>query len=170
VAGARKVELDCDGSFAAAAAAVVSVRSREVFDHASGVLDIEDIERVHDMRVATRRLRAALEVFAPVFPRKRHRKALKRVKALADALGERRDADVEIELLERLTDPEGDASPSHDGSHALQPGEKAALRELIADVRERQRRANRALAPYVKPKRLRKLRKRLKKLVKAARS
>ena len=30
-----------------------------------GVLDTSDIERVHDMRVATRRLRAALEVFAP---------------------------------------------------------------------------------------------------------
>ena len=54
------------------------------------------------MRVATRRLRAALEVFEPCFPRKRHRKALKRVKALADALGERRDRDVAIEFLERF--------------------------------------------------------------------
>ena len=54
------------------------------------------------MRVATRRLRAALEIFEPCFPRKRHRKALKKVKALADALGERRDADVEIALLEGL--------------------------------------------------------------------
>ena len=33
------------------------------------VLDVSDIERVHDMRVATRRLRAALEVFRPCFPR-----------------------------------------------------------------------------------------------------
>ena len=32
------------------------------------VLDVADIERVHDMRVATRRLRAALEVFEPCFP------------------------------------------------------------------------------------------------------
>ena len=66
------------------------------------MLDLDDVERVHDMRVATRRLRAALEVFEPCFPRKRHRKALKKVKALADALGERRDRDVEIELLEGL--------------------------------------------------------------------
>ena len=35
----------------------------------SGVLDVGDIERVHDMRVATRRLRAALEIFGPCFPR-----------------------------------------------------------------------------------------------------
>ena len=64
------------------------------------MLDLDDVERVHDMRVATRRLRAALEIFEPCFPRKRHRKALKQVKALADALGERRDRDVAIELLE----------------------------------------------------------------------
>ena len=63
------------------------MRAAEVFEHSDDVLDMAEIERVHDMRVATRRLRAALEVFEPCFPAKRHRKALKRVKALADALG-----------------------------------------------------------------------------------
>lgn len=155
MAGARKVELDCEGSFAAAASRAVEVRSAEVFAHSEGVLDIGDVERVHDMRVATRRLRAALEIFAPCFPRKRHRKALKKVKALADALGERRDADVEIELLEGLA---ADAAEA-DGT---------ALRGLIEERRKRQRRANEALAPYVASKRLKKLRRRLKKLTKAA--
>ena len=46
----------------------VTTRSHELFERADGVLDTEDIERVHDMRVATARLRAALEVFAPVLP------------------------------------------------------------------------------------------------------
>ncbi len=168
MAASRKVELDCDGSFVEAAARVVEVRSREVFEHAEGVLAITEIERVHDMRVATRRLRAALEVFAPAFPRKRHRKALKRVKALADALGERRDADVEIELLECLADPECNALSPDYGDYALHPEEAEALQGLIAEVRARQRRANRELAPYVESKRLKKLRRRLKKLVKAA--
>ena len=81
---------------------MIEVRADEVFEHSGGVLDIDDIERVHDMRVATRRLRAALEIFEPCFPRKRYRQALKRVKALADALGERRDRDVAIEFLERV--------------------------------------------------------------------
>jgi CHAD domain-containing protein len=154
VASARKVELDCAGSFAEAAAAAVGVRSQEVFEHAGGVLDIEDVERVHDMRVATRRLRAALEVFEPCFPRKRHRKALKRVKALADALGERRDLDVEIELLEGLV---ADVSET----------DRAALAVLTDDLRARQHRANDDLAPFVARKRLKKLRKRLAKLVEA---
>jgi CHAD domain-containing protein len=157
VAGARKVKLDCEASFSQAATLVVKVRSKEVFRHSEGVLDLSDVEPVHDMRVATRRLRAALEVFETCFPEKRHRKALKKVKALADALGERRDADVEIALLEGLLEQAAEA-------------DRGALLALIEELRVRQREANEALVPYVAPKRLRKLRRRLKKLVKKAAS
>jgi len=122
------------------------------------------------MRVATRRLRAALEIFAPAFPRKRHRKALKRVKALADALGARRDLDVEIELLESLTSPGCNAFSPHSGDYALHQGESAALMELIASLRQRQRRANDELAPFVAGKRLKKLRRRLLRLAGEARA
>jgi CHAD domain-containing protein len=134
---------------------VVEVRVAEVFEHSDGVLDMGDIERVHDMRVATRRLRAALEVFAPCFPAKRHRKALKRVKRLADALGERRDRDVAIEFLAGFVDE----APQAD---------RAAVAALIERLREEQREANEELAPYVAPRRLKKLRRRLRRLVKAA--
>lgn len=155
MAGARKVKLDCEGLFSQAAARVVKVRSKEVFAHSRGVLDLDDVERVHDMRVATRRLRAALEIFEPCLPRKRRHKALKKVKALADALGERRDADVEIAMLEGLLDEAAEA-------------DRGALLALIEGLRVRQVEANEALAPYVTKKRLTKLRRRLKKLVKKA--
>jgi CHAD domain-containing protein len=151
VAAARKVELDCDASFSQAAVRVIKVRSKEVFEHSKGVLDLSDVERVHAMRVATRRLRAALEIFEPCFPEKRHRKALKKVKSLADALGERRDADVEIALLEGLLE------------EAAEP-DRSALLALIEEIRVHQGEANEALAPYVAPKRLKKLRRLLKKL------
>ena len=88
--------------FADAAAAAVEVRAREVFAHSHGVLDTSDIERVHDMRVASRRLRAVLEIFEPVFPTGDFKTVLRDVKALADALGERRDPDVHIEAMEQL--------------------------------------------------------------------
>jgi CHAD domain-containing protein len=153
VARARKVELDCEASFAAVAARVVEVRSAEVFERAEGVLDLGEVERVHDMRVATRRLRAALEIFAPAFPRKRHRKALKKVKALADALGVRRDLDVEIELLRGLA-----------GEVASE--DREALAALIEELRAAQRRANDELEPFVAARRLEKLRGRLERLVK----
>ena len=105
MARAREIEeLECDQSFALAAAWVIEVRAKEMIDQAAGVLDLDQIERVHDMRVATRRLQAAMEVFRKCFPRKRRRAALKQVRALADALGERRDPDVSIERLEGFAD------------------------------------------------------------------
>jgi CHAD domain-containing protein len=158
VTRAREVPgFDCEAPFGRAAARVVEVRAAEVFEHAEGVLDTGATERVHDMRVATRRLRAALEVFEVCFPRKRHRKALKRVKALADALGERRDRDVSIEFLE--------------GFAVEAPGSDwAAIEALVGSLREEQSRANEELAPYVARKRLKKLRRRLDKLAKAAKT
>lgn len=150
-------DFDCEETFARAGKRVVEVRATEVFEHCDGVLDAGDIEKLHDMRVATRRLRAALEVFEPCFPAKRHRKALKRVKALADALGQRRDRDVAIEFLEGF---------AAEAPKADQP----AVETLIQRLRDEQREANDALAPYVKPKRLRELRRRLHKLAKAAKA
>jgi CHAD domain-containing protein len=148
---------DCDEPFGRAAARVIEVRAAEVFEHSDGVLDIGEVERLHDMRVATRRLRAAMEVFEPCFPAKRHRKALKRVKRLADALGERRDRDVAIDFLEGFVTE-------------IAAGDRAALESLIAGLRKEQLAANEALAPYVAPQRLRKLRRRLRELTRAVRS
>jgi CHAD domain-containing protein len=148
---------DCDERFAAAAARVVRVRAAEVFAHSKGVLDTEEIDHLHDMRVATRRLWAALEVFEACFPQKRHRKALKKVKRLADALGERRDRDVELEFL---ADFAGEA-PAAD---------REALEARIAAIRREQRQANEDLAPHLAKKRLRKLRRRLQQLAKAAKA
>lgn len=85
-----------------AAARTIQTRASEVFAHSAGVLDTGDIERVHDMRVATRRLRAALEVFRPCFPKPQFKDALRHVKELADALGTRRDPDVALEAVEDI--------------------------------------------------------------------
>ena len=158
MARARDVPgFDCEESFSASAGRVIEVRAAEVFEHSDGVLDIGEIENLHDMRVATRRLRAALEVFAPCFPSKRHRRALKRVKALADALGERRDRDVAIEFLERFADD----APASD---------RPAVTALAERLREEQRQANEDLVPCVDPKRLKKRRRRLGKLAKGAKT
>jgi CHAD domain-containing protein len=120
-------------SFRAAAAAAVEVRAAEVFEHREGVLDTDDIERVHDMRVATRRLRAAMEIFADCFPRGEHKRLLKEVKALADALGERRDRDVAIADLERAV-------------AVVTASERPGLRHLQDELRAEQARANVELA------------------------
>ena len=115
------------------------------------MLNVADIEHVHDMRVATRRLRAALEIFEPCFPPKELGAALGQVKAIADALGERRDRDVAIAALEDFAgampapDRPGDrdfdrAAEGRAGSanEALVPfvdaGQLAALSELVSEL------------------------------------
>jgi CHAD domain-containing protein len=135
---------------------VVEARCAEVFAHSGGVLEVEDIEPVHDMRVATRRLRAALEMFRPCFPRRAYRAALKPLKALADALGERRDRDVSIEFLEGFLEQ----APAAD---------RGRLEILLARLREEQGRANADLAPFVDDEWLDALREALADLVEAAR-
>src|SRR3954453_8388033 len=109
MAKARDVELDPFAPFGEAARAIIAVRGAEVFEHEHDVLDTSDIERVHDMRVATRRLRAALEVFSEALPRDGLKPGLRDVKGLADALGERRDPDVHLEEFTKLRAAVGEA-------------------------------------------------------------
>lgn len=147
--------LDEEIPYGLAAARVVSVRAEELSEHATGVLDTSDIERLHDMRVATRRLRAALEVFEPCFPRKRFRAALEDVKAIADALGERRDRDVHIAAMEQF-------------AGAMSALDRPGIRSLIGRLRAEQDEANEALAPHVSGDRLAALAKRLDELAREA--
>src|SRR5215216_4552560 len=133
MAKAEDIDVTPDEPYRRAGARIVRVRTRELFEHAEGVLDTRDIERVHDMRVASRRLRAVLEIFAPCFPQGDFRTAVRDVKALADALGERRDPDVHIEAMEAF---------ERDIQAASRPGIDA----LVARLRERQARGNDALA------------------------
>jgi CHAD domain-containing protein len=143
--------------FAEAGAKVVETRAAELMGHSDGVLDTSEIEGVHDMRVATRRLRAALEVFAPCFPKDEHKRVLREVKAIADALGERRDRDVAIASLA--------------GFAAEMPApDRPGIGSLVERFQVEQLDANTALEPFVDPKRLEKLHDALKELAVAARA
>ena len=150
--------LDARMPFAEAAAATVAVRAEELFEQSENVLDITDIERVHDMRVASRRLRAVLEIYAPCFPVDEFKPILREVKALADALGARRDPDVLLDQLAKLegTLPKANlpgveafAAPVHDEqargneilAAALDHAEQTGLRRRLALL------ASRAVTP-----------------------
>ncbi len=148
-------DLSADVPYAEAAARAVSVRGAELAEQAQGVLDTGDIERVHDMRVATRRLRAALEIFEPCFPAKSYARTLAEVKRLADALGERRDRDVAIAALHGFNDQM--AAPDRRG-----------VTSLIERYRSEQQEANDGLAPLVSDESLKSLRDNMDELVAAA--
>jgi CHAD domain-containing protein/predicted phosphodiesterase len=64
-----------------------------------GVLTVTDIEHIHRMRVATRRLRSALPLFPLCFSRKRIKRWRSGLRRTAQALGEARDIDIQIAFL-----------------------------------------------------------------------
>ena len=74
-----------------------------------GVRKGRDIECVHDLRVALRRLRGALTVLAGFFPAHLVKRWRKPVRRLTRTMGAARDADVQIEFLKAFlkgtTDP-----------------------------------------------------------------
>lgn len=92
-------------------------------------LDWSDIEGVHSMRVASRRLRSALRDFAPYLPKGISPKSLRDV---ARALGAVRDEDVAILVMEKLA-----AKASDD----VRPG----IEQLIEERRARREKARAAL-------------------------
>jgi CHAD domain-containing protein len=65
-----------------------------------GTLDGSDIEALHDMRVASRRVQAVLKIFRGAFPKRKFKTEYIEIRSLIRALGEVRDFDVLIDKME----------------------------------------------------------------------
>lgn len=64
----------------------------------------EDIEHVHQLRVATRRAQSALRLFSDSLPQSRSQWWMRRLKKIRNAAGRARDLDVLIQRLETQSD------------------------------------------------------------------
>ena len=103
-------DLPADVLFTDAARCVLSAAFRTMIDNAAetrtGLLRREPTEAetlaLHDMRVGSRRLRAALSVFGSVLPREEFCAFDRQIGKITDALGLVRDCDVQIETLQKL--------------------------------------------------------------------
>ncbi|MHC1681064.1 MAG: YfcE family phosphodiesterase [Methanomassiliicoccales archaeon] len=78
---------------------ITGQRLEAILAEVDGVRNGEDIENVHRMRVASRRLRSALRIFGECFKGKRGKKWRRAVKQVTTSLGEARDLDVQMDLL-----------------------------------------------------------------------
>lgn len=88
-----------DGSYRLLAARYIRKQTRQLVAHLDGVRAADDIEHVHQARVASRRLRAGLNVFPECFRRKDVKRWRKKTRRLAQGLGPARDRDVQIEFV-----------------------------------------------------------------------
>lgn len=122
-------DIQPDSTFGDAARAALRHQLDELIGNLPGTRAGDDIEALHDMRVASRRLRAALSVFAGAFPAKEFRPIEKKAAQVTDALGAVRDADVQIEFMQT----KADSAPAH-----LKVGLNAFLQHL-QDERDRER-------------------------------
>ena len=86
-------------SFRETMSALIAERWQTVLAAIPIALAGTDIEGVHDVRVASRRLRAAMDVAAPAFPGKWYKALHRTAKEITGALGEVRDRDVLLEAL-----------------------------------------------------------------------
>lgn len=89
-----------DATFIEAAHTALRQQLHEMMSNLDGTRTGDDIEALHDMRVASRRLRAALSVFVAAFPPRPFAAIEKEVAKTTDALGAVRDGDVQIEFME----------------------------------------------------------------------
>ncbi len=80
----------------ACARQIIVAYFQEMMSHKAGAIDGADIEFVHDMRVASRRLRAAMDNFAACFQKEPFKKHYKQIRTITRTMGAVRDLDVLI--------------------------------------------------------------------------
>lgn len=95
----RFTGLDGTTEYRLAIGRVIETRFDEMMRHRAGTIVGRDPEALHDMRVGSRRLRAAMDVAIDCFPKKRYKYYHQTVKQLTDVLGGVRDCDVLREAL-----------------------------------------------------------------------
>jgi exopolyphosphatase/pppGpp-phosphohydrolase len=90
---------ELEEEFVQAGQRMLRERVEKLLDWRDEVLRNEDIEAVHKMRVATRRLRATLDAFETCCEPKQFKRVYRRIKKMADLLGSARDTDVMLQGL-----------------------------------------------------------------------
>jgi CHAD domain-containing protein len=87
-----------------AATVFLNVRGEELVRHRDKVIKTLDPEDIHDLRVASRRMREGLALFAPCYPQESINRFDKRVKNITRFLGDIRNTDEAILFFTALAD------------------------------------------------------------------
>ena len=104
----------------------------------AGVKEGQDIEYIHRMRVASRRLRAALPLFRICFTDNQYKKWLQEITRITRALGDARDADVQISFLQKtLRKIQKEPGLQEKRMAADQPSREPAIRFLLQALQKK---------------------------------
>ncbi|MBC7236488.1 MAG: CHAD domain-containing protein [Chloroflexi bacterium] len=126
-----------DDSMGEAARKILAYHFEQMRSHQEGTLLGRDPEELHDMRVATRRMRSALRLFGPYIHGPHLRETNEGLRTLAAVLGEVRDLDVALENVKAFA--------------SGLPGEQAkTLQPLWRSLRARRRTPRRRLRSFLR--------------------
>ncbi len=99
-----ELQINCADDALETAGTILRGRIAQIFELRDAVIESDDIEAVHDMRVVTRRIRSAMRDLNPLIDRDYFADFVSRLKSLADSLGEARDLDVSIVALTTMAE------------------------------------------------------------------
>ncbi len=116
-------EISPDETLEVCARRIIVSYFHQMMSYKEGAKDGSDIEFVHEMRVTSRRLRAAMDNFADCFPEKAFKKHYKKIKLITQTMGAVRDLDVLIVRFEKELD-------------TLPEVEQADIRSLIEHLKQ----------------------------------
>lgn len=108
---ANRLKLQPDETMMGAARKILQEQWRKLLYYEPGTRLGQDIEALHDMRVATRRIRAALRLFADYFEPETLRPFIKKARQTGRILGQVRDMDVFREKTARFLADQPDTDP-----------------------------------------------------------
>lgn len=132
-------EVEDSMSVGEVAFAVMGGQFEKFLAHEPGTRLGEDPEELHDMRVASRRLRAAMKIFEDALPA-RSRALQDELKHFAGVLGEVRDLDVQLEQLRGWI-------------HSAEPEDREALGTLVSVLENRRVKARKKMLRSLDSKR-----------------
>ena len=118
--------VDASTPLAKAAPALLLAKAEPLFALEGAASSGADMDAVHDMRVASRRLRETMRLLEPLYPQRGFRAWYRRVRKITGALGPVRDADVFIAEFARLS---GDLGEGGRRAVAFLVGRRMGTRE-----------------------------------------
>ena len=116
---------------------MLHTRLEELYQFAPYISDPAKVDELHNMRIAAKRLRYTLEIFAPCFSSKEFEKLSAQAKSIQEQIGEIHDRDIRGPLLQAFLEARATERPEiRPGLERLiqsQQSERAALyRKFIA--------------------------------------
>jgi len=109
MAKATKVKrLDTSAPVIENAARIIAARLDDMYRYAPYVEDPANIEEIHNLRIAAKRLRYTLEMFRFAYPPEL-KALISEVKKIQSAIGDMRDADIMVETVLNLLDDRAQA-------------------------------------------------------------